>query len=691
MDPTPVTPPFAARRPERRELFGTSLVDDYAWLRDPDYPEVRDPAIRGYLEAENAYADALLAPDRDLVDALFAELKGRLKDDDEGVPTPHGPFLYGWRYQPGAQYRQWFRRPRTGGDEVVFLDEPSLAAGTAYFNLRTYQPSPSHHLVAYSTDRDGSERYVIEVVDPASGVALPDRVANSSGTPVWADDETFFYCELNAQLRPFRVRRHVLGTEPAEDSVVFEEADPGFFVALAKTLTDEFIVISTGDHVTSEVHLVATAAPASQPRVVAPRRAGHEYSLTQRGDRFLITTNDRHRNFRLVEAPVGAPGEDNWRELLAGSEAVYLLGAVGFRDFAVTITRERGLVRIRLRYDDGRMVEVPWPEAAYAAGLGANLDYATERLRVRYSSMVTPPSVMDFHPADGRLETLKVQEIPSGYDPSRYRTERLEARAPDGVLVPISLVYPVDFRRDGTGPLLLYGYGSYGMGLDPSFGTARLSLLNRGFAFAIAHVRGGDELGRGWYEDGKRAQKTHTFDDFVACAEHLIDEGWTAAGRIAIEGGSAGGMLVGAVLNRRPELWGCALALVPFVDVLNTMLDASLPLTPIEWPEWGNPLEDEAAFRTILAYSPYENVRAQAYPPIFVRAGIADPRVTYWEPAKWVAKLRATKTDDHWLVLRTNMDAGHFGASGRYDELKERAEEFAFLLKCFEARGLTGH
>jgi len=683
MDQVNARPPRAERRPERRELFGETLVDDYAWLRDPGYPEVTDPDILAHLRAENDWADAVMVPRRALIDTLFAELKGRLKDDDASVPTPHGPYLYGWRFRSGAQYREWYRRPRDGGgDEVVFLDEPALAEGCAYFNLRTFQPSPDHARIAYATDRDGSERYTIEVMEPTSGRPLADRIVNTSGTPAWADATTFFYCELNEQLRPFRVRRHVLGTDPADDPVAFEEADPGFFVAVARTLPGDFLLIATGDHVTSEVHLVPTVAPATAPRPVAARRAGHEYGLAQRGDRFLITTNDRHRNFRLVEAPVDTPGEANWRELLAGSDDVYLLAAIGFRDFVVTVTRERGLVRVRLRFDDGRIATVPWPEPAYAAGLGANLDYATDRLRLRYSSMVTPASVIDFHPASGAMETLKVQEIPSGYDRSRYRTERLEAVAADGARVPISLVYPADFPRDGTGPLLLYGYGSYGMGLDPSFGTARLSLLDRGWAFAIAHVRGGDELGRGWYEDGKLAKKPNTFGDFIACAEHLVAEGWTAPGRIAIEGGSAGGMLVGAVLNERPELWGCALALVPFVDVLNTMLDASLPLTPIEWPEWGNPLEDEQAFRTIRSYSPYENVRAQAYPPIFVRAGISDPRVTYWEPAKWVARLRAMKTDANPLVLRTNMDAGHFGASGRFDELKERAEEFAFLLKC---------
>ncbi len=678
--PKPLAPQ-AERCREERSWHGRLLADDYAWLRDTDYPDVRDTDVLAYLDAENAYADAVLGPQREFVAELFRELKGRIKEDDEAVPFPHGPYLYGWRFAPGAQYRQWYRRPRTGGAEVVVIDEPALAAGTSYFNLRSHAPSPDHRRIAYSTDRDGSERFLIEIVEPDSGQQLADRLANTSGTPVWADDATLFYCELNDQLRPFRVRRHRLGTAQADDAIVFQEDDPGFFVSIAKTLTAAFVVIAAGDHVTSELRLVATAEPTAAPRLVAPRRAGHQYSLSHRGDRFLVVTNDTHRNFRLVTAPVDEPGESSWAEVLPGRDDVYLLGVAGFRDFVVVMTRERGLVQIRLHYDDGRIVPVAWPEAAYAAGLGANMEYAADRLRLRYSSMVTPASVLDFHPADGRLEVLKVQEIPSGYDRTRYRTERLEATAPDGARVPISLVHPRDFPRDGTGPLLLYGYGAYGMGLDPSFGTARLSLLDRGFAYAIAHVRGGDELGRGWYEDGKLENKTNSFTDFIACAEHLVGQGWTAPGRIAIEGGSAGGMLVGAVLNRRPELWGCALALVPFVDVLNTMLDASLPLTPIEWPEWGNPIEDARAFDRIRGYCPYSNVAAQPYPPIFVRAGLSDPRVTYWEPAKWVAKLRATKTDDNPLVLRTNMDAGHFGASGRYDELRERAEEFAFLVR----------
>ena len=675
-------PPVAPRRPMSRTSHGVTLTDPYAWLRDPGYPSVTDPEVLAYLRAENAYADAVLAADRPLVGQIFAEMKARLVDDDEGVPTPHGPWLYGWRFRPGAQYRVWYRTPRTGGTETVFLDEPALAAGHACFNLRTYAASPDHRFVAYATDGDGSERYVVEIVAPDTNERLADRITNTSGVPVWGDDRTLFYAELNEQLRPFRVRRHILGSDAADDPIVFQEDDPGFFVSLGRTLSGAFVLIHAGDHVTSEVHLVPTASPAAPPRVVVPRRPGHQYAVTHQGRRLLITTNDRHRNFRLVEAPVEAPDEAHWRELEPGSDTSYLLGVTAFEGFLVVVARERGLVQVRIEYADGTVRTVPWPEPTYSAGLGPNVDYATDRVRLRYSSMVTPASVIDFHLDDGRMEVLKVQAIPSGYVRERYRSERLEATAADGAKVPVSLVYRDDFPRDGTGPLLLYGYGAYGMGLDPGFGTARLSLLDRGFAYAIAHVRGGDELGRGWYEDGKLDRKINTFGDFVACAEHLVASGYTSPGRIAIEGGSAGGMLVGAVANMRPELWGCVLALVPFVDVLNTMLDPTLPLTPIEWPEWGNPIDDPAAFLRIRGYCPYENVEAKAYPPILARAGLSDPRVTYWEPAKWVAKLRATKTDDNPLLLRTNMDAGHFGASGRFDELEERAEDFAFVVRC---------
>ncbi|MGF1477503.1 MAG: S9 family peptidase [Geminicoccaceae bacterium] len=684
-------PPVAAVRQERRVVHGQTLEDAYAWLRDPAYPQVERSDILDHLKAENAYAQSWLDRRSHLTDTLFAELKGRIKDDDTSVPSPYGPYRYGWRFAAGAQYRTWYRAPRDGGEEQVILDEPAMAADASYFMMRSSAVSRSHELLAFSTDRDGSERYQIEVKRLADDQPLADRITNTAGGMVWAGDSHLFYVELSPELRPFRVRRHRLGDDPTADALVFEEADPGFFVSVGRTLSGAFMVINTGDHVTNEVRLVPLAEPEAEPLLIAPRETDHEYDVDHQNGpdqgRLLILTNDRHKNRRLVSAPVSDPGRDHWQEEVAASDEVYLLGHTCFDGFTALVGRERGLSQVWIRRDDGESHAVRWPDATYSAGLGTNMEYQTDRLRLRYSSLTTPATVFDYHLADRRLETLKVQEIPSGYDRDAFVAERLEATAPDGTLVPISVVRPKDFPLDGRGKLHLYAYGSYGHGMDPSFSTGRLSLLERGMAFAIAHVRGGDEMGYHWYEAGKREHKENTFRDFIACAEHLIDKGYARAGNVSIEGGSAGGMLVGAVLNMRADLWGCALALVPFVDVVNTMLDETLPLTPIEWPEWGDPLRDEAAFRRLLGYSPYENVSAQSYPPIFVSAGLSDPRVTYWEPAKWVAKLRATKTDDSLLLLKTEMGAGHFGQSGRYDSLKDRAEHLAFLLTTM---GLAG-
>ncbi len=682
---TDAAPPRAAQHPLLNERHGVTWTDAYAWLRDPAYPEVQDPEIRAYLEAENAYFAAVMAPERERIEALHAELKGRIKDDDSSVPVPDGAHLYHWQFRPGAQYRTWYRAPRSGGPAEVILDETALALGKSYFNLRGLTPSPNAKLLAFATDEDGSERYVVHVRDLASGVGTTDLVANSSGSVVWsADGSTLFYVELNEKLRPYRVKAHRLGTDAGVDRVVYTEEDPAFFVGIGSTQSRRFVVVTTGSHVTREVRLIDAAAPASEPLLIAARRDGHRYGVEHAGDRFWIRTNDRHENFRLVSAPVGAPDEAHWREEIAGDDHHYLLGLTCFRDFMVVTERLDGLANLRIRDYAGNEHAIDFGEAVFTAGLGDNREFETDRIRFGFSSLTRPATVLDYHVAERRLETLKVQEIPSGYDPGRYVGRRLWAEAADGERVPISLVHARDFRADGTGRLYLYGYGSYGMAMEPSFNSTRLSLLDRGFAVAIAHVRGGDELGHRWYREGKLEMKANSFTDFIACAEALIAEGFAAPGRIAIRGGSAGGMLMGAVTNLRPELWRCVVAEVPFVDVLNTMLDASLPLTPIEWPEWGNPLTSEEDFLRIRSYCPYENVEAKAYPAMLVTAGISDPRVTYWEPAKYVARLRELKTDRNLLLLKTNMDAGHFGASGRFDALLELAEVLAFILKCFE-------
>ncbi len=682
--PVPATPPRAKRSALRLERHGICWDDPYAWLRDPGYPKVEDPDIRGYLDAENAYFSAVMAPRQGLIEALHAELKGRLKDDDSSVPVPDGDWLYHWAFTAGAQYRTWYRAPRRGGAPVVILDEPALAAGLGYFNLGSLAVGPDARHLAYGTDGDGSERYVIQVKDLDSGRLVGEAIANTSGGVVWAaDSRRFFYVELNDKLRPYRVRLHRLGRPPADDPIVYEEDDPAFFVGLGQTQSRRFVSLATGSHVTREIRLIEAADPERPPVLVAPRRDEHRYSVEHAGDALWIRTNDLHENFRLVRAPVDSPGEASWQEVLAGSDDNYLLDVTCFHDFMVISERRHGLANLRVRGYDGSEHAIDFHEAVYTAGLGDNREFETDRLRLGYSSLTTPGTVYDYAVEKRALTTLKVQEIPSGYEPELYVGERLWATAADGTEVPISVVRRRDFPLDGSGRLFLYGYGAYGMGMPPAFNASRLSLLERGFAFAIAHVRGGDELGQRWYRDGKLAAKMNSFTDFIACAERLIGAGYARPGAIAIRGGSAGGMLMGAVANLRPDLWRCVVAEVPFVDVLNTMLDETLPLTPIEWPEWGNPLASKEDFLRIRTYCPYQNITAKAYPAMLVTAGISDPRVTYWEPAKYVAKLRATKTDANLLLLKTNMDAGHFGASGRFDALQEHAEVLAFVFECF--------
>jgi oligopeptidase B len=688
----PESPPVAKRVPERQERFGIVWNDDYAWLRDPGYPEVKDPEILGHLEAENAHFRAVMAPHQGLVDRLHAELKGRIKEDDRSVPVIEGGYEYEWRFAAGAQYRTWLRRPLGGegaAEPAVILDENELAREHAYFRLGGLEASPDGDLLAYAADEDGSERFRLRVKDLGSGEVLPDLVTNVSGGAEWAEDgRTILYVELNDNLRPFRVRAHRLGEDPSDDPIVYEEEDPAFFVSLGKTLSRRLVVIGTGTHVTTELRLLDAADPMAEPRLVAARRDGHRYSLDHAHGRLFILTNDRHENFRLVTAPEDEPGEAHWEEVIPGGDRHYLLGLTCFADFLAISLRAEGLSHVRLRSYAGEEHTVRFEEPVYTVGLGDNREFETDRIRLSYTSMVTPASVFDYVVPSRELVLRKRQEIPSGYDPSLYESRRLMAPSADGAeQVPVTLVYRKDMAPTaggGAGPLLLYGYGAYGHGMDPAFSPSRLSLLDRGVAFAIAHVRGGDELGWRWYREGRLAKKRNSFKDFVACADHLVKEGLAKPGQIAIRGGSAGGMLVGAALNMRPDLWRCAVLDVPFVDVLNTMLDASLPLTPIEWPEWGDPVHDPEAFCRLLGYSPYDNIREQAYPPVLVTAGVSDPRVTYWEPAKYVARMRATRTDQAPpLLLKTNMTAGHFGKSGRYDALYEAAEALAFVLACF--------
>ena len=674
-------PPVAATRPHEFTTHGITISDPWAWLKDPKYPEVTDKKVLAYLEAENAYFESVMKPLKPLTDRLYEEMKGRIKEDESSVPQKDGDWLYWTAFETGGQYRKWWRKPVAGGEDLLILDEPALAEGKEYFRLGAFSVSNGGNLLAYAIDDNGSERFTIRVKDLTTGEHLPDTIPGMLSEIVWtADDSAFLYGLANEQWRTDNVRLHRLGSDPAQDIELFHEDDEGFRVAVSETSDRQWIVIGTGDHVTSEVYLLPATDPMAKPLLIAPRQPGREYDVETHGETLFIHTNDTDPMWRLCTAPLASPGE--WTELIGPSAHFYMTGIECYRDYFVVEGREDGLDQIDIyRYDPGIAPQrIVFPEASYAAGLGDNPEYDMPVIRLGYESMVTPGTVYDYEVATGKLTTLKVQEIPSGYDAGKYATERLRIKARDGTEVPVSIVYPKDFPRDGSRPLFLYAYGAYGYAIPPGFSTGRLSLLDRGFAYAIAHIRGGDDLGQQWYHDGKLEKRSNTFNDFVDVAKALVADGWTSAGRIAIAGRSAGGELMGAVVNSDPDLWGPVIADVPFVDVLNTMLDESLPLTPGEWPEWGNPIEDKAAFELIRSYSPYDNVVAQAYPPMFISGGLNDPRVTYWEPAKWAARLRATKTDDNVLLLKTNMGAGHGGKSGRFDSLYEGAEEHAFVL-----------
>jgi oligopeptidase B len=683
------TPPRAVRRPLTSIQHGITRTDDYAWLRASNWqavlrnPDALPSDIRTHLEAENAYASAVMADTEALSEQLFAEMKARIKQDDASVPSPDGEFSYYTRFVIGGEHPLFCRVPRAGGEEQLLIDGNALAKDHAYFRIANVSHSPNHRLLAYAVDTKGSEFYAVNVIDVETGAIVDTRIQDNDGTFEWtSDSRTLLYVWLDDEHRPRKVLSHTIGAD-GQDVFIHEQPDPRYFLELGLTQSRRFLLLSVHDHETSEVRLLDIKNPFAPPRLVSARESEHDYSVEHHGDRLVILTNsDGAEDYRIVEASVESPGREHWREIEPHRPGRLILQIVAFKNHLVRLERENGLPRVNIRsFADGAEHEIDFAEEAYALGISPGYEYDTNTLRFTYSSMTTPAQVFDYDMQTRERALRKTQEIPSGHDPTNYVTRRIVAPAEDGESVPISLLHRTDATLDSSTPLLLYGYGAYGISIPASFSANALSLVDRGFVYAIAHVRGGKEKGHHWYKEGKREKKVNTFADFIAAGNYLARVGFTSRARIIAHGASAGGMLMGAIANMTPDLFLGVIAEVPFVDVLTTMLDASLPLTPPEWLEWGNPIESAEDYRTIAAYSPYENVRSQSYPHILALAGLTDPRTSYWEPAKWVAKLRELKTDNHLLLLHTNMDAGHAGAAGRFERLKEVALAYAFALK----------
>ncbi|MEC9344469.1 MAG: S9 family peptidase [Pseudomonadota bacterium] len=694
-DASAASPPIAARKPASSTHHGIELLDDYGWMRADNWQEVmRDPSlladdIRAHLEAENAYQQALMADTEALQKELVAEMRGRIKEDDSSVPMKDGPWAYGTRYAEGEEHPKFVRVPAGGGAETVMLDGEREAEGKSFFKIGSSGHSPDHRLLCWSYDDTGSELYTLHFRDLETGSDLADSIPETGGGGVFSSDtKQFVYTRIDANHRPSKLFLHRIG-EPAEnDTLLYEETDPGMFLSAGKTQSGAYIVFNTHDHESSQSWLVPASRPDATPVLIAEREANVQYSVDEGDGTLYILTNrpgrggESAKDFRIVTAPAGNPGVENWNDLIPHKPGRLILGHDIYKRHLVRLERENGLPRIVIRrLSDGEEHHIAFDEDAYSLALGGSMEFDTDVIRFSYSSMTTPGRVYDYDMETRKRTLLKQQEVPSGHDPDAYVTHRIFALASDGETVPVTLLYARSTPLDGTAPCLLYGYGSYGITLSASFNTNFLSLVDRGFVYAIAHVRGGKDKGYAWYENGKREHKTNTFTDFVAAAEHLIAEKITGRGRIVAEGGSAGGMLMGAITNLAPDLFAGIIAEVPFVDVLNTMLDDTLPLTPPEWPEWGNPLASREDYEAIASWSPYDNIVDRHYPPIMAIGGLTDPRVTYWEPAKWVARLREHQKGDAPIMLKTNMGAGHAGAPGRFQRLDEVAFSYAFALK----------
>jgi len=687
-----LTAPTPEQRPLVIEQLGRTRTDEFAWLRDDNWqqvmrePEVLDADIRAHLEAENAYYQDVMAPTAAMQEAMFEEMRARIKEDDTSPASRDGDWYYYARYREGGQYPVYARKAtgengEMAGEEVIIFDGDAEAEGIEYFDLGSVQHSPDHRYLAYAVDTAGSEFYEIKIRDLQTGEDIATVTDEGYGSMVWGNDSrTLYWVWRDDNNRPRRVYRQAFDSADAE--LIYEESDPGYFLGVGKTDGDRWIVLSANDHTTSEMRVFDANDPAAEPLLISERESGVEYSLTEAGGELFVRTNlDGAVDFKIMRAPLDDPRRENWTDLIAPREGVLVNGLMGFENWLVRSERADALPRIVVRdLRTGEEHEIAFDEEAYSLGMSGGYEYATDSMRFSYESPSTPEETYDYDMGTRERTLIKRQEIPSGHDPADYVVRRIQAPARDGALVPVTILYHRDTPIDGTAPLLLYGYGSYGITIPASFSTTRFSLVDRGMVYAIAHIRGGMSKGYQWYLDGKLDSKINTFNDFVDSGRALISEGYTSEGQLVAHGGSAGGLLVGAAINQAPELFAGAIGAVPFVDVLTTMSDPTLPLTPPEWPEWGNPIEDEAAYDYILSYSPYDQVSAQDYPHVLATAGLTDPRVTYWEPAKWAARLRDRRSDDGLTLMRTNMGAGHGGASGRFDSLKERAEDYTFAL-----------
>ncbi|MDN4164340.1 S9 family peptidase [Cytophagales bacterium LB-30] len=673
---TALLPPDAAQVPTETLLHGISLRDDYAWLKDKSNPDVI-----AYLEAENAYTDTLMSSQKELINSLFEEMKGRIKEEDQSAPIKIDDYYYYNRSVSGKQYRVYCRKKGSmEAPEEVLLDLNQLAEGKKFLSMGNYSISPNHQYMAYTLDSTGAEVFDLYVKELASGQLLEDVIPNVSYSLVWGqDNQTLFYSINDETNRPYKIFKHKLGVSYMEDMQVFHEEDDRYFVSISQSKDRQYLLIDNHSKITSETYYLPVNDPNGEFTLFSPRVDGVEYTVYPYRNKFFILTNDGAINYRLMECSGAQTSRSNWKEVIAGRDSVKIEGLELFANHLVLSERSQGLRQIKVMNLANRTsYYVPFPDPMYNVSLGGNVNYTSSKLRITYSSLVWPEKVYEFDMNSQATQDIKVEEVP-GYDPAQYQSERIYATASDGTRIPISLLYKKGMEKNGQNPTYLYGYGSYGSITNTSFNTSRISLLDRGFIYAVAHIRGSGDLGEQWYQEGKFTKKKNTFTDFIACAEHLAAENYTKAEKIVAVGGSAGGLLMGAVANMKPEAFGVIVAKVPFVDVMNTMLDPNLPLTVTEYEEWGNPNEKEY-FEYMLSYSPYDNVSAQDYPHMLVTAGLNDPRVGYWEAAKWVAKLRDLKTDNKELLFKINMGAGHMGASGRYNYLKETAFEYAFIL-----------